>query len=517
MAFRKEIPIMNIGVVGGTLFAREVVEKLTMDYSKEAVNARLKAMADPDPDSPALLLGRKLGLITVTDYHDLYDPKYDIDMIMILVPGENILEEILESKPTHIRVLSYQVFEVTWKSIGVEERKLRERTAEMETILNGIQDYILLLTPDRRIIEANEAYLRDMDYSLEDVVGQKCHKIFQNMPSPCSNGHVVCPLSRAIQNRRPSQKVLTRKGKDGELHYFEVTIFPIWEKDGKVSKFVEISRNITGRKKQEEEITRHLGQMVEERTAEVKEAHEKLIHQDKMASLGKLSASVVHEINNPIAGSLNLIMLIKRILEEEDLSKKEIEKFRQYLDLMETETRRISRIVSNLLAFSRQSKMELKRVNLNNLIEQTLVLTSNLMKINGVKVETNLAPDLPEVVGSDDQLQQAFMNFVSNAAEAMVSTEGGTLTIETRPIDEGDKVQVCFTDRGIGIPREHVTKLFEPFFTTKRKGKGVGLGLSVAYGIIQEHGGLIIVESEPGKGTTLDVRIPIRGPSEVTN
>ncbi len=515
MAFRKEIPIMNIGVVGGTLFAREVVEKLTMDYSKEAVNARLKAMADPDPDSPAIVLGRKLGLITVTDYHDLYDPKYGINMIMILVPGEDLLEEILESKPAHIRVLSYHVFEVAWKSIGVEERKLRERTAEMETILNGIQDYILLLTPDRRIIQANEAYLRDMDYSLEDVVGQKCHEIFQGMSSPCSNGDFACPLGRAIQNRRPSQNVLTKKGKEGELHYFEVTIFPVWEKDGKVSKFVEISRNITDRKKQEEEITRNLEQMVEERTAEVKEAHEKLIHQDKMASLGKLSASVVHEINNPIAGSLNLIMLIKRILEEEELSRKEIEKFRQYLDLMETETRRISRIISNLLAFSRQSKMELKRVNLNNLVEQTLVLTSNLMKINGIKVETNLDPNLPEVVGSDDQLQQAFMNFVSNAAEAMISTEGGTLTIETRPIEQGDKVQVRFIDRGIGIPQEDVTKLFEPFFTTKKKGKGVGLGLSVAYGIIQEHGGLIIVESEPGKGTTLDVRIPVKGPSEV--
>ena len=517
MAFRREIPIMNIGVVGGTQFAREVVEKLTMDYSKEAVNARLKAMADPDPNSPALVLGRKLGLITVTDYHDLYDPKYDINMIMILVPGEDVLEEILESKPAHIRVLSYHVFEVAWKSIGVEERKLRERTAEMETILNGIQDYILLLTPDRRIIQANEAYLRDMDYSLEDVVGRKCHEVFQNIPSPCSNGDVTCPLSRAIQNRRPSQNVLTMKGKEGELHYFEVTIFPVWEKDGKVSKFVEISRNITDRKKQEEEITRHLEQMVEERTAEVKKAHEKLIHQDKMASLGKLSASVVHEINNPIAGSLNLIMLIKRILEEEELSREEIEKFRQYLDLMEAETRRISRIVSNLLAFSRQSKMELKRVNLNNLIEKTLVLTSNLMKINGVKVETYLAPDLPEVVGSDDQLQQAFMNFISNAAEAMVPTEGGTLTIETRPIEQGDQVQVCFIDRGIGIPQEDVTKLFEPFFTTKKKGNGVGLGLSVAYGIIQEHGGLIIVESEPGKGTTLDVRIPVDAPPEVIN
>ena len=515
MVFKKEKPIMNIGVVGGTLFAREVIEKLTKDYSEEAVNARLTAIADPNPESPALVLAEKMGLVTLSDYHDLYDPKYAIDMVMILVPGDNILEEILESKPSHLRVLSYQVFEVTWKSIGVEERKLRERSAEMETILNGIQDYILLLTPDRRIIEANEAYLRDMGYSREEIVGQKCHEIFQKMESPCGNGDIVCPLSKAIQDKRPNQKVLTRKGKDCEDRYFEVTIFPIWEKDGKISKFVEISRNITDRKKQEEEITRHLEQMVEERTAELKETHEKVIRQDKMASLGKLAASVVHEINNPIAGSLSLIMLIKRILEEEDLTEKEIKKFKEYLDLMETETRRISRIVSNLLAFSRHSKMELKQVNLNSLIERTLVLTSNLLKINGVKVETNLTPDLPEIVGSEDQLQQVFMNFVSNAAEAMVTHKGGTLKIETRPVAGGDQVRVLFVDTGIGIPRENLTKLFEPFFTTKKEGKGVGLGLSVAYGIIQEHGGMIIVESEPGKGTTLDVRLPIKGPPEV--
>jgi signal transduction histidine kinase len=129
-----------------------------------------------------------------------------------------------------------------------------------------------------------------------------------------------------------------------------------------------------------------------------------------MASLGKLSASVVHEINNPIAGILNLIMLMKRMVEEDSIGSREINQFNQYLTLMETETRRTSRIVSNLLAFSRQSKIELKRISLNRMIEQILFLNSNLLKIAGVKVSTDLDPNLPDLVGSEDQLQQVFMN-----------------------------------------------------------------------------------------------------------
>ncbi|MBW2033845.1 MAG: hypothetical protein JRI94_09680, partial [Deltaproteobacteria bacterium] len=129
-------------------------------------------------------------------------------------------------------------------------------------------------------------------------------------------------------------------------------------------------------------------------TRQLKESNAKLIHQDKMASLGKLSASVVHEINNPIAGTLNLIMLIKRIIDEGSVHQKEIEQFSEYLNLMETENRRISRIITNLLAFSRQSRMRLKRVNLNRLIEKTLFLNSNLLKINRVKVETRLSQNL---------------------------------------------------------------------------------------------------------------------------
>jgi signal transduction histidine kinase len=236
-----------------------------------------------------------------------------------------------------------------------------------------------------------------------------------------------------------------------------------------------------------------------------------------MASLGKLSASVVHEINNPIAGILNLIMLMKRMVEEDTISKRQIEQFSQYLSLMETETRRTSRIVSNLLAFSRQSKIELKRININRLIEQTLFLNSNLLKIAGVKVRTDLDPNLPDLVGSEDQLQQVLMNLLSNAAEAMEAAGGGLLNIETKYTLRDDKLEIRFQDSGIGIPEQNISKLFEPFFTTKKKGKGVGLGLSVAYGIIQEHGGSIYVQSKMGEGTTFHVKFPLKRASEKLN
>ena len=309
------------------------------------------------------------------------------------------------------------------------------------------------------------------------------------------------------------RQIQTRVLPNGERRHYEVNIYPIWEKDGKISKFIHISRDITQHKKEEEEITRRLEFMVEERTRQLKETHEKLLHQDKMSSLGKLSASVVHEINNPIAGILNLIMLMKRIVGEGELNKNEIGQFAKYLDLMETETRRTSRIVSNLLAFSRQSKMEPRSLDINRLIEQTLFLNSNLLKICGVKVKKKLEPNLPELVGSEDQLQQVFMNLVSNAAEAMEASGGGILKITTRLLTGEDKIQINVSDTGPGIAYVNISKLFEPFFTTKKKGKGVGLGLSVAYGIIQEHGGSIFVRSALGNGATFQVKLPLKPPA----
>jgi PAS domain S-box-containing protein len=502
--------ITNIALVGGGEFCREILEKTTSVYEQEGVYAPILAVSDPDPDSPGIQLADKLGLLTFNNCHQLYDPRYSIHLIIMLTPKQEIFDEILRTRPRRIRLLSYNVFKIFWNAIGQEERKLRERTEEMETILNGIQDFILVITPEMKIIDANEAFLTKMHYARENVIGKKCYEVYHKIDHPCNGGETDCPLREVVRNKRQIRKIQTRLMPNGEKRYYEVNIYPIWEKDGKINKFIHISRDITQHRKEEEEITNRLEQMVEDRTRQLKETHEKLLHQDKMSSLGKLSASVVHEINNPIAGILNLIMLMKRIVEEDTLGHKEIDQFKQYLGLMETETRRTSRIVSNLLAFSRQSKMEPKRLNINRLIEQTLFINANLLKINGVKVKTMLDPYLPDIMGSEDQLQQVFMNLVSNAAEAMEAGGGGVLTIEARHILSEDGLQVNVKDTGTGIPQENISKLFEPFFTTKKKGKGVGLGLSVAYGIVQEHGGSIYVKSKVGQGTTFHVKLPLK-------
>ena len=503
--------VINIALVGGRTYCSEVLEKTNLELIDSQVSSRIIAVADPSPDTPGMVLARKLGLKTVSDYYELYLPENHVDLIIILTPGEAILEDILATKPDSIRAMSYYTFEIFWKAIGVQEQKLRKRNEEVETILNGIQDFILVISPDKEIVEVNETFLHKMGYTSQEVIGRKCYEIFRSKNNPlCNPDDISCPLSQVIRNKRFNRQVISRINRNGESRYFEISIFPIWEKDGKISKFIEVSRDITERKKEAEEITMRLEQMVEERTLKLKETHAKLLHQDKMASLGKLSASVVHEINNPIAGILNLTRLLKRMTADGSINAKDVNDYNQYLELMETETWRVSRIVSNLLTFSRQSEMGFKKVNINRLLEKTLILNSNLLMINQVKVKKDLDPDLPDIVGSEDQLQQAFINFISNAAESMETAGNGILNVKTQYSPADQKIKIAFKDNGVGIPKENFSKLFEPFFTTKKKSKGVGLGLSVAYGIIEEHGGFIHVNSKEGKGATFNIKLPLK-------
>jgi two-component system, NtrC family, sensor kinase len=378
---------------------------------------------------------------------------------------------------------------------------------EMEIIFNGIKDFILIISPEREIQMVNDAFLKHMKCARKDVIGRKCYEVFQEVTRKSSNCHKNCPLEDVIRNKRHCQVELTRLGSDGKPNYTELTIFPIWEQKGKIKKFIEVSRDITQRKVNETQNQAYLLKMVEERTRQLKESHERLLHQDKMSSLGKLASSVVHEINNPVAGVLNLVMLSKRILKEDQINQGELNQFLQYLDLMETETRRISRIVSNLLVFSRQSKIEVIKFDLNELIDQTLMLNSNMLKINRVRVIEELEHNLPLVSGSEDQIKQVCMNLISNAIESMAGKDKKRLTIKTFSKNKENAIGLEIIDTGMGIHREMIPKIFEPFFTTKKKGKGVGLGLSVVYGIIKEHGGSVYVDSDWGKGTRFAVTL----------
>jgi two-component system NtrC family sensor kinase len=490
-------------------YCGEVLKMTTVDFLQDQVNSRIVAVVEPDGTAPGATLATQWGLKVVSDFQQLYDPAADVQLFILLDPDPDLLHRILKTKPDFLRVLSYHAFDLFWKAFKSREKVLQQRSEEMQTILNGIQDLILVITPEQEIVDANEAFLRQMGYNKEEVVGKKCFEIYHQTHQSCYGDKSGCPLNTVIRNRETAKTIRTRTDPFGKTHYIEVTIHPLWEKNGKISRFLEISHDITERKLQEEENRRRLEQMVDERTRQLRETHDKLLHQDKMASLGKLSASVVHEINNPIAGILNLILLMKRILKEEADDTRGQGSFDRYLTLMEAETRRISRIVSNLLTFSRQSKMEMGAQDVNRLIEKTLVLNDNLLKIHNVKIQKRTGS---HPASGDRVCRSTAAGVHEHGVQCRRShggQGGGILAVKTWCAKAVDTISISFADTGVGISSDHLNKLFEPFFTTKKKGKGVGLGLSVVYGIIKAHKGSITVDTLPGKGATFTIQLPL--------
>jgi two-component system NtrC family sensor kinase len=259
-----------------------------------------------------------------------------------------------------------------------------------------------------------------------------------------------------------------------------------------------------------EEFTHRLEDKVEQRSRQLTEARQKLIRSDRMASLGQLAASVAHEVNNPISGVVNLTMLMQRIMKQGGIPPERREEFRGYLQQVAAETQRVGRIVSDLLAFSRRSSPQREETDLNQVIHRTLSLLAHKLELARAELRMELEPGLPRIHADRSQIEQVLLNLVMNAAEAM--TDGGIVGIRTHSDDREVVLEV--SDTGAGISEEHMARIFDPFFTTKEEGKGVGLGLSVVYGIIDAHGGSIDVESWPTGGTRFVVRLPLSHPKE---
>jgi two-component system NtrC family sensor kinase len=239
-----------------------------------------------------------------------------------------------------------------------------------------------------------------------------------------------------------------------------------------------------------------------ERDEQLKEyTRQQIMRSERLATLGQLSAGVAHEINNPLTGVLTYVRLIKKRLDKRG---DEDGDFRRYLDKVEKETERCSTIVKNLLDFARQSEPNLKSVDINLIINESLDLLEHKIRLQNVEVEKGFG-SVPRLTADFAQLQQVFMNLIINAVEAM--DKGGKLIISTKVLNELKMVEIDFIDTGVGIPKENLSQIFDPFFTTKTK--GTGLGLSVVFGIISRHKGEIDVKSDVGKGTIFTIRLPI--------
>lgn len=238
----------------------------------------------------------------------------------------------------------------------------------------------------------------------------------------------------------------------------------------------------------------------------LKEAQEQVIRTEKLASLGKLAATVAHEINNPLAAVLTYTRLMMKLMSRGRFTQERLEDIVRYLTIMESETARCGEIVKNLLAFSRQPKITVETSSIEELIEKTLVLISHDLEMKNIQLVKEIEPDLPKIKCSSRHIQQALLNLLSNASEAM--PEGGTLTVTAKRSKSDGFVEAIISDTGCGISEEDLKNIFEPFFTTKEEGRGVGLGLSVVHGIITRHNGSIEIESKPDEGSTFKVRLP---------
>jgi PAS domain S-box-containing protein len=224
---------------------------------------------------------------------------------------------------------------------------------------------------------------------------------------------------------------------------------------------------------------------------------EQMVQTEKLTSLGLLAAGVAHEVNTPLAVISNYIQMLAKQLPSGDPR-------HQLIDKVVKQTFRASEIVNNLLNFSRTGAAEFTEVNLNSVVEETLSLVAHPFRTAHVQVTRNLQQELPSMLGSNNKLQQVFLNLFMNARDAMPT--GGT--VEIRTASHNGSVEIEITDTGSGIPNEDLHRIFDPFFTTKSSGRGTGLGLSVSYGIIKEHAGKIDVRSTQGKGTSFRLEFP---------
>ncbi len=384
--------------------------------------------------------------------------------------------------------------------IGIEYAKLgffkelQEKVAELQTsnmkleanqrhiqgILNGITDVMVILSLDRRISSVNRVFFEMFED--ESPIGRPCYEVFRRLEKPCD----PCPVETArTSNTVCRQLHIFPVG--GRNRHFEITASPLRDAEGEPCNILLLKRDVTLEK----------------------EYQAKYYQAEKMATIGSLAAGVAHEINNPLTAILGFTEALKRRLPklQKELPQEQWEDFDEYFEIILGECRRCQGIVQNLLDFGRKKSDAFLPVDLNVIVGDTLKLLQNhLKRYPGGHVRLQLSQEPSLVYGDSSQLKQILLNLLSNALDA--TEEKGSIEVRTFKCKEG-WVGLAVEDSGYGIPAEHLGKLFEPFFTTKAAGKGIGIGLSTCYNIIQNHRGEILVCSEQGQGSTFLVKFPL--------
>jgi PAS domain S-box-containing protein len=370
------------------------------------------------------------------------------------------------------------------------ERALRETKEFLENIMESSVDGIVTTDLQGKITYMNRSMEKMLNCGREEVLGTH---ISQFYVGGMDEARQIMKLLR--EKERAENHEMEVRGTTGQIQTILNSIFLVRNESGQIIGTAGIFKDITEQKQLE---------------AKLKEAQANLVEASKMRALGELVAGVAHELNNPLMASQTFLHVIMKNLHEGCPNSDRLELIRKC-------NNRIERIVDHLKEFSRQTKPEFQPIDINQPVENALLITGQQLLDHGISIARNLGADLPKIIGDPNQLEQVFLNLLSNAKDAMDLREGKKeLNISSSQVKEQGvpAVVVSVRDTGIGIREENLSKIMEPFLTTKPVGKGKGLGLSLCFGIVEAHGGRLDIKSDYGKGTEVKVIIPLKSTSK---
>jgi two-component system NtrC family sensor kinase len=396
------------------------------------------------------------------------------------------LEEMVEEKTVELRTAvqlltqEIAVRKNTEKTLMESEHKFRRLSQEFHTLLDAIPDTLILLSPDLRVMWTNKGGAAEFGRGIAEITGRHCYELWHGRSTVCDD----CHARRSFETGQP--EITQRSTRDGRL--LDSKSFPIMDEEGRVNNVILIVSDVT------------------EKTTLQAEA----MRASHLASLGELAAGVAHEINNPINGIINYAQLIANRSagesREYDIATRIIK-----------EGDRISGIVRSLLSFARERREEKVSVGIQKIMDDTITLMEAQIRKDGVLLKLAVAPDLPEIFANPQQIQQVFLNIISNSRYALNKKypgvhEAKVLEISARrlQVDSHPYLRVTFYDRGCGIPADIIDKVMNPFFSTKPSGHGTGLGLSISHGLVKDHGGRLMLQSKEGSFTRVMVDLPAR-------
>jgi len=380
------------------------------------------------------------------------------------------------TKPINDEVLEMALQRAFDKTLMRQKLKEYDRNRAMyDLFINElIQEDVMIIGSDYQILDINDTLLKKLGLERKEAVGRYCYEITHRLSRPCSGEDHRCPLEETLKTRKPTKETHVHKDKSNKNVYYSISAYPFFE-NGEIIGAIELSRDIS---------------------AEINSRHA-MMKQDKLASIGRLSAGVAHEINNPLTTILTTAMLIQEDIDLENPMNEE-------LKTIVNEALRCRKIVSSLLDFARQTTPAKKHHNINDIIDECVRLTRKQAEFKDIKIRKSLSEKVPELLLDKEQMQQALINLILNATDA--TEPGGQIKISTVVMPDNPFLTITVSDTGKGISEEVIDKIFEPFFTTREI--GTGLGLAITHGIIGQHGGDISVQSQPGHGTTFTIRLP---------